>query len=368
MVNQRDLKSWTILCITAFLLLVFASSWVFLLEEFVTADDQDIPERIAESKASHHELSKFGRSSASMNSKDSIHFVQVFTPSLRDLDSCHTLRSCWTVIDEVNQLKPAPKFVMIEAPFRPGKMSEDRFNKIIKKLYKLMTMFKENIILVFVPGEASFDSFTEKTLNEYTNNFGSDHFEFFVNQNKFIVLDSNYDYPSIDAINMTQSRTEHSILDPSSFTSHTLDETKDNNLYSHVIVIRSALKGFNENATNNIPMMTQDAPPSSQSSRDVTFKFLEELAKYKKVTLITFDGRISRSNYGVQDFGQSFDSSDLPQRRQHPDASSLKKEYRNPITTANYIDSIFLATGLSSKCYRLFTVSENNVESKLLCE
>lgn len=341
--KKKGCKFWTWIGVIGLLLLMFVISWVFLLVGVLISEDcHPIPERVEQSQVKHHELPQFGKSGVSKSSHKVFSFVQVFTPSLEEIDACRSLMNCWAVIDKVNRLNPAPKFVLIEASFRPLQLEAQRFDRAIKRLYKLLTLFNWNITLVFIPGDTSSDAFTGNSLNEYTDNFGSDHFDFYINQIKFIVLDSNYDYPSIDDINMSQSKSEHS-----SFMSLTLDETKDHKTYNHVIVIRSSLKGFNENSSTNGIVDGQNN--SSSGMRDHSISFLDELSKYDKITLVTFDGRVKQNGFFANN---NWSPPNIPY-------ADLEIEYKK-------IKRLFLATGLSSRSYRLFTVFQGDVEQQIV--
>ena len=132
---------------------------------------------------------------------------------------------------------------------------------------------------------------------------------------------------------MSQSKSEHE-----SWMSLSFEDSKEHN-YNHLIVIRAALRGFQSNSSSSSEMNTD----ASTSMRDRSHKFLDELNKYPRTTLITFEGRTHQ---------QSFDFNSLMQ------SSSLEKEYKK-------IKRIFLANGLSNKSYRLFTVFDADVEQQV---
>jgi len=365
--NKNRALFWTNILIIVITLLLFFSCIAFIVTDQLLWHPNIIPSvKVKSCFVRHHELNKydklsyfnFKKNTMTLNSQQlPLSFIQVFTPPLEEIENCVKTK-CWPVIQRINQLTPIPEIVLLDTPFRPSIWQPDRFQKCIKKFYKLLDSFHKNITFVFVPAEVSSGpftpeaSFTLSILQEYKDNFGSDHFEFFVKGSKFIVINSNFDYLSFQQNQQNQNQINplgielsDSKSEQEAWLSLSLEDSRGQDTsqgkYQGLIVIRSGLRGFQDNSTS--------MDPNSNTMRAITMSVLDDLTKYPGVSVVSFEGR---------DRGKDnpLGSTNVLGSR---GGKGLKTEYKR-------IKSIFLASGLSSRSYRVFTLFGEDVEQQIV--
>lgn len=256
---------------------------------------------------------------------------------------------CWQTIRQINTLNPLPSFVILNVPMKHPVWEESFYEKVIKGFYRLTEHIHFNITRVIVPGELQPpNAFTRDAVDAFVQKFGDDHYEFVLSGVKFIVSDSNYDYKTFTE-NGTRGVGDLK-AEQESWISQSLEDSR-RQPYKHVVIIRAGL-----------PKFVADFPvPDDDPVRVATLRFLDDAAKYDRVSVITYEGINNRTSFPRLEANRQSQNTSLFTEREHNHPfihRGLEREYKK-------IKRIFLSTEFDTKDFRLFHIYENDIEQQI---